>query len=181
MKKITKVDKTLAAFSGALMAALITAPAQASQCAASYAEDLELVGETRLSVMFWDVYDARLYTESGEYKDAKQRVLRLDYLRDIEAADLVETTEEEWERLDYEVDAESKEWLAALAEMWPDVSEGDCITLRETSDGYAEFYGNDGLLGTIESATFTQRFLDIWLAEKSRFEDERNELIGASK
>jgi len=181
MKQMQKHSRKMTVIGAALATLLINTPAQANECAVSYADDLKLVGETRLSVMFWDVYDARLYTDSGAYEDAKQRLLRLDYLRDIDASDLVETTAEEWERLDYEIDSETKDWLASLSDMWPNVKEGDCITLRETENGYAEFYGNDGLLGTVESKTFTQRFLDIWLAENSRFEDERNELIGESK
>ncbi|MEX1222692.1 MAG: chalcone isomerase family protein [Idiomarina sp.] len=155
--------------------------AAASSCAADALKELKLVGETRLSVMFWDVYDARLYTNTGEYKDAEQRALRLDYLRDIDAADLVETTQEEWERLDYAIDDEAKDWLNTLTNIWPNVSDGDCITLVETSDGFAEFYGNDGKLGQIENKEFTQKFLDIWLAEKSRFKDERDELTGVNQ
>lgn len=157
---------------------LFSAAAQANQCEPDAIAELELVGETRLSVMFWDVYDARLYTDTGEYEGAGQRALRLDYLRDIEAADLVETTEEEWEKLDYEIDEQAQTWLADLDEMWPDVKEGDCLTLVETEDGFARFYNADGELGVIESKQFTQQFLDIWLSAESRFDDERNELIG---
>ena len=63
--------------------------------------------------------------------------------------------------------------------MWPNVTKGDCITLVETSQGYAEFYGSEGLLGEIPAKQFTDDFLAIWLAEESRFKTERNELIGA--
>lgn len=160
---------------------LTPAVAAASSCATDQLEPLQLVGETRLSVLFWDVYDARLYSDTGAYQDAGRRALRLDYLRDIEADELVETTKEEWERLDYAINDEAQSWLDKLGEIWPDVSEGDCITLVETSNGYAEFYGNSGLLGEVENKEFTQKFLDIWLSENSRFEDERDELTGVNQ
>jgi len=49
----------------------------------------------------------------------------------------------------------------------------------ESDNGYAEFYQGEELLGTVESQEFTDQFLAIWLSPESRFEDERNELVGA--
>lgn len=151
----------------------------AASCGAEVTETLETVGSTRLSVMFWDVYDATLFSDSGAYESAEQLALRLEYLRDIDAADLVETTGEEWEKLDYQMDEQAQQWLQQLNEMWPDVQEGDCITLVVNAAGESTFYGINGRLGEITDAAFSERFLAIWLSAKSRFEDERNELIGS--
>ena len=165
-------------------ALLVTSPfALASSCESSIPDNQELVGKTRLSVMFWDVYDARLFTNSGNFdwqqRDSIRKTLVLDYLRDIKAADLVETTGEEWERLGFD-HADQRQWLDQLNQMWPDIKEGDCLTLVENDQGHAEFYQADKLLGTIANKTFTEYFLAIWLSPESRFEDEREQLIGAS-
>lgn len=154
----------------------------ASQCTVVEPfNELKPVGKTRLQVWFWDVYDAELRTETGSYEQAEQRALQLSYLRDIKAQDLVETTEEEWQRLNIAMTDEHQQWLQQLQQMWPDVQKGDCITLVETTDGHAQFYGSTGKLGVIESAQFTDDFLAIWLDEQSRFKSERNELIGAQQ
>lgn len=164
--------------SSALVLSGISTSALASQCAVDEFETLQKVGETRLSVWFWDVYDAELRTDTGALDSAEQRALQLSYLRDIKAKDLVDTTAEEWERLGITISGEHEQWLSELLEMWPNVKEGDCITLLETEQGHAKFFGPTGELGEISSAQFTDDFLAIWLDENSRFKDARNELIG---
>lgn len=177
MKRITQTMLTVVV-AGFFMIA--TAASFASQCSAVDSfNELKPVGKTRLQVWFWDVYDAELRTETGAFADAQQRALQLSYLRDIKAKDLVDTTAEEWERLNIAITDEHQQWLNRLMQMWPNVNEGDCITLVETSDGHAQFFGPEGELGVIESAQFTDDFLAIWLDKNSRFKSERNELIGA--
>lgn len=150
-------------------------------CTAPALDDLNKVGSTRLSVLFWDVYDAELFTDSGDYESYQQRALRLTYLRDIEAQELVETTQEEWERLDIAISDDHRQWLQQLNQMWPDITEGDCLLLVENEQGESVFYNAAGQLGKIPSDTFTDDFLAIWLSKNSRFKEERNELIGAKQ
>ncbi|MGM0481671.1 MAG: chalcone isomerase family protein [Pseudomonadota bacterium] len=168
----------------ALLLLPISVNAQASSCDESLPEQFQKVGETRLSVWFWDVYDARLYTESGsfDWQQRKQleKALLLDYLRDIKAADLIETTGEEWDKLGFS-HPQQQQWLTQLADIWPDITEGDCLLLRETAEGFAEFYQDDKKLGVIKHKTFTEQFLAIWLSPESRFESERQELVGAKQ
>lgn len=152
----------------------------AEQCPIPNQTAFQQVGETRLKVLFWSIYDAELWTDSGDYSSFTQRVLRLNYLRSISADDLVDTTGDEWQRLGIELTAEHQQWLSELRTMWPDVNEGDCLMLVEDSQGHAEFYNAKGSLGRIESAIFTDHFLAIWLAENSRFDDERKQLLGVS-
>lgn len=164
--------------SSAIALGVFSTSATASQCVVDEFENLQKVGETRLSVWFWDVYDAELRTDTGALDSAEQRALQLSYLRDIKAKDLVDTTADEWERLGITISDEHQLWLSELREMWPNVKEGDCITLLETEQGHAKFFGPSGELGEISSAQFTDDFLAIWLDENSRFKDARNELIG---
>lgn len=162
----------------ALLVSALSTPAFAASCEASVPGDFSKVGETRLSVLFWDVYDATLYSPSGEYEKSEQQALNLNYLRDIDADDLIETTEEEWQKLKLD-SSEHEGWLAKLKDIWPNIKKGDCLLLVESDNGYAEFYQGEELLGTVESQEFTDQFLAIWLSPESRFEDERNELVGA--
>ena len=78
--------------------ALFSLNSYAAECTASVPDDFSKVGQTRLSVYFWDVYDATLYSPSGKYKQDERQALLLAYLRDIKAKDLIETTEEEWQK-----------------------------------------------------------------------------------
>ena len=60
-------------------------------------ERLQLTGEARLKVLFWNVYDARLFTADGNYVDDRYPVaLQLNDLRDIDKDDLVDETLNQW-------------------------------------------------------------------------------------
>ncbi|CAI8152618.1 MAG: Uncharacterised protein [Pseudidiomarina mangrovi] len=175
-----KIRPLLSLLAGVLAATGAANAEAAEQCAIPDQSAFEQVGQTRLKVLFWSIYDAELWTDSGDYSSFTQRVLRLNYLRSISADDLVDTTGDEWQRLGIELSADHQQWLSELRAMWPDVNEGDCLMLVEDNQGHAEFYNANGSLGRIESAIFTDHFLAIWLAENSRFDDERKQLLGVS-
>lgn len=163
---------------GAAVLAASSFTVQAEQCAEQISGDLKTVGETRLSVMFFKVYDATLMTDTGAYPDAEIVALQLSYLRDVEAQKLVETTREQWQELGYAVEKREQEWLDTLQQMWPDVEEGDCLlALHEPNQG-VQFYSAEGELGQIDSDDFADKFLAIWLDEDSSYRENRNELIG---
>ncbi|RUO36590.1 chalcone isomerase family protein [Aliidiomarina sanyensis] len=142
---------------------------------------LQEVGSTRLRVLLFRVYDAALYSPSGRYDDPEERLLRLNYLRNFSASQLVEQTRDEWERLGFDLDDQANAWLETLAQMWPDVERGQCLVAHARDEYGTSFYGSEGYLGTIESDTFSDQFLAIWLSENARYRSSRDELVGASR
>ncbi|WP_113905766.1 chalcone isomerase family protein [Aliidiomarina celeris] len=163
-----------------LLAATASTEAHSAQCleAIDLPQKVERVGETRLRVMFFKVYDALLATNTGDFPNYQTLALELNYLRNIKADTLVDTTADEWKKQGIEVTAEHEQWLTTLRSIWPDVQEGDClVALHERSQGL-RFYNANGELGIIESDTFAEDFLAIWLGEKSSFEKNRDQLLG---
>ena len=66
-------------------------------------DNLKKVGEAKLKVFFWDVYNSSLYNETGEYQEEQfPQALKINYLRDIDAEDLIERTQDEWKKLGIE-------------------------------------------------------------------------------
>ncbi|RUO70246.1 chalcone isomerase family protein [Pseudidiomarina salinarum] len=178
MLKISTISQPIKA----LATILLLAPASVmAACNPPVTTDMQQVGSTRLSVLFWDLYDAELLTDSGSYDNYEQRALRLTYLRDIESAELVESTREEWQRLNIEITEQHEQWLDRLNSIWPDITEGDCLLLVENNAGHGVFYNGQGKLGSIENQTFTDQFFAIWLDKDSRFKDERDELLGVNQ
>ena len=139
---------------------------------------LQMVGEARLKVLFWSVYDSRLYTADGDYQDG-ERPVRLDiqYLMNIDSDALVSRTASEWESLQRR-HANQDQWLQTLAQLWPDVSESDTITLEIQQDNRATFYRNGELLGSLDDPDFGQYFLDIWLSPETTRPKLREGLLG---
>jgi hypothetical protein len=149
-------------------------------CAMSIAGEhsMQLVGQPRLQVLFWPVYDSRLFSHDGDYREG-QRPLRLEieYLRDVASSKLVENTDSEWQQLPG-VPAYSEQWLQALSQLWPDVTAGDVLALELDESGSSTFFVNGEPLGSIEDPAFGQHFLDIWLSPNTSRPKLRLALIG---
>ena len=168
-------------FLAAVLASLAIPLAHAStEAGIAAAPPMQKVGEAKLRVLFWDIYQSRLYTESGNYQRG-QRPLKLEiqYLLDIKSDALVDRTRTEWEQQGLE-NANQEQWLAALRELWPDVSQNDVLVLEIDQDNRSTFYHNGNRLGTIEDAGFGQQFVDIWLAPTTTRPELRLALIGAA-
>jgi len=142
------------------------------------AADLQLVGQARLKFLFWSVYDSRLLSEDGQYREG-QRPLRLEiqYLLDIEADQLVERTASEWraQGLRHE---QQQQWLQTLSAIWPDIRERDVIALELDAEGRSTFYRNGEKLGVLEDPAFGQQFLGIWLSPNTTRPELRLALTG---
>ena len=136
-----------------------------------------LVGEARLKVLFWEVYDSALFTPSGRWQGGAPYQLSLHYLRDIPAAKLVEQTEKAWQEQSRSHPQQS-EWLALLVELWPDISEGDNLVFGLTASGESAFWFNGSLIGCGEERDFGALFGGIWLDPDTPRPKLRAQLIG---
>lgn len=141
-------------------------------------DGFQKVGEAKLEVLFWDIYNSQLYTQSGSFQEDELPVaLKIEYLRDIKAEDLIDRTAKEWRKLGYEK-ADYTPWLESVRTMWPDISEGDELLLVVNETGSSTFYFNGESIGDIPDVQFGPSFLAIWLDEKCSFPKLRKQLIG---
>lgn len=155
-----------------------TAQVNAADLQWQSAADLQKVGEAKLSVLFWDVYYSRLYTDSGSYQRGQRPLkLEIEYLLDIKSAALVDRTRKEWD--DQGLSHENQEqWLTQLLELWPDVAQNDVLVLELDASNRSRFVHNGQPLGIIEDPDFGQHFVDIWLAPTTTRPKLRLTLIG---
>jgi len=136
-----------------------------------------LVGEARLKVLLWKVYDSALYTPSGRWLGAGPYQLSLTYLRDIPVEQLIKETRKAWDE-QKRVHPEQESWLQALAEMWPDISAGDNLVFGVGADDQNQFWFNGQSIGGIDHPDFAPFFGGIWLSEDSPRPALRARLIG---
>jgi hypothetical protein len=140
--------------------------------------DYKLVGKGQMTWFWFDIYNAKLSTPSGGYQEKKWPLaLELIYLRDISRDDLIQTTEDEWQRqrLTYQV-----QWLRSLEVIWTDIRKNDSILLFVDSDAVSHFYYNGKLVGRINDPDFASAFTAIWLSNNTLKPKLRKQLIGAS-
>jgi len=136
-----------------------------------------LVGEARLKVLLWKVYDSALYTPSGRWLGAGPYQLSLTYLRDIPVEQLIKETRKAWDEQN-RVHPEQENWLQALAEMWPDIGAGDNLVFGVGADDQNQFWFNGQSIGGIDHPDFAAFFGGIWLSEDSPRPALRARLIG---
>ena len=136
-----------------------------------------LVGEARLKVLLWKVYDSALYTPSGRWLGAGPYQLSLTYLRDIPVEQLIKETRKAWDEQN-RMHPEQENWLRALAEMWPDIGAGDNLVFGVGADDQNQFWFNGQSIGGIDHPDFAAFFGGIWLSEDSPRPALRARLIG---
>jgi len=143
--------------------------------------ELKKVGEAKLKVLFWDVYNSSLYSQTGAYQ-AEQfpQALKINYLRDIDADDLIQRTQDEWQKLGIKKET-FKQWIPLLTNIFPDIKKGDTLLLNVSEDQQSEFFFNGETIGKITDQTFGKSFLRIWLDENCSYPKVRNKLIGLNK
>lgn len=135
------------------------------------------VGDARMEYLFWDVYDASLYTPSGQYESGSNPVkFTLTYLRDFAAKDIVKATREQWQHLG-KTDLAPK-YASQLLAMWPDIKKGESLSLKTSDSGVARFYHDGELLGEISDPDFAAEFLAIWLSPQTSEPKLRKQLLG---
>lgn len=143
--------------------------------------DLKLVGESRLSVLWWDIYEAALYNPEGRYQGLQPPLLlKLSYLRDIDKDDLIDASRDELQRLQAENgldDRAIEKGLSDLRTIWPDIQEGDSLSFY-LQQGGSRFYFNDELIGQISNDRFAQAFIAIWLSDNSAYPQLSQQLRG---
>ena len=138
-----------------------------------------LVGEARLKVLIWEVYDSALYTPSGRWQGDAPYQLSLHYLRDIPAAKLIEETDKAWQEQGRNHPKQG-EWLTLLGDLWPDITEGDNLVFGLNAAGDSAFWFNGTLIGSIDDRDFGGLFGGIWLDPDTPRPALRAQLIGPS-
>ena len=136
-----------------------------------------LVGEARLKVFIWKVYDSALFTPSGHWQGGAPYRLSLHYLRDIPAAKLVEETEKAWQEQGRS-HPRLNEWLGLLGDLWPDITEGDNLVFGLNASGDSAFWFNGSPVGIIDDRDFGPLFGGIWLDPDTPRPGLRAQLIG---
>lgn len=168
-----------------LSAALLAgaaAPVQAQATLSAALQDKTALGQARLRVWGFQVYDATLYARAGfdPQRFGDQRfALELAYLRAFEGADIAQRSIDEMRGLATIDDTTAARWLQAMQRLFPDVKSGDRITGVHVPGSGARFYLNGRLLGAVEDDAFSRLFFGIWLSPRTSQPAMRETLLQA--
>jgi hypothetical protein len=103
--------------------------------------------------------------------------LELQYLRKLEGAAIASRSLEEMRRIGHFTDAQAQSWLAAMRELFPNVSAGERITGINVPGEGVEFWVNGQRVGAVKDVTFARLFFGIWLDERTSEPKMRAQLL----
>lgn len=137
-----------------------------------------LIGEGRLSVLFWDVYDIKLYSVTERFEANRPFALVLHYLRVVDADDIVDASMQEMQRQSAIAPEQYAQWKKQLVALFPNIVAGDRLVGIFHPERGGEFFLNDALIGEISDLQLSRRFFDIWLGENTSRPALRQQLLG---
>ncbi|MGB0630688.1 MAG: chalcone isomerase family protein [Alphaproteobacteria bacterium] len=152
----------------------------AEALAARYFANPQKVGEAVLRYLFWDVYRAELFAPAARWRPDAPFALTLNYLRDLDGADIADRTISEMRDQGFSDEKILSDWQARLRAVFPDVSDGTRLTGVRDRGGRTIFYRDGRKIGEFDDPSFTRRFFDIWLGEKTSEPALRRALLGGS-
>lgn len=141
------------------------------------------MGTARLSVLGFQVYDARLWVSPGFAGDdyaAHAFALELAYLRDFDGADIAARSLKEMRGIGPFNAEQGARWLAQMKAIFPDVRKGDRLTgLYQPGVGVSFLY-NDRPAGEVRDADFARLFMGIWLSPRTSEPGLRDKLLAGA-
>ncbi|MCL4677313.1 MAG: chalcone isomerase family protein [Alphaproteobacteria bacterium] len=156
----------------------LSTQSKASDIIAQHISNAALVGQGRLSIWFFDIYDASLFAPGGLWESKPPYALSISYLRAVSGRHIADTSAEEIRKLGYRNEFRLAVWHGQMRKIFPDVKEKTVLTGIYTAEGKTLFYENDSLIGTIEDPEFGPLFFDIWLSQKTSEPELRASLLG---
>ena len=157
------------------------APPEATLTAAL--QDKASVGQARLKVWGFDVYDATLYARPGfdAARFGEQRfALELAYLRNFDGADIAERSIEEMERAGPLAPQQSQRWLVFMSRAFPNVTDGTRLSALHRPGEAVRFFVDGSPGREIHDGAFAERFFGIWLGVHTSQPAHRRQLLGSA-
>ena len=132
------------------------------------------------------VYRAALHVQGDEFDtaapcaSAEPFALDLNYLRNVSADQIVQTSVQEMRRLREPDEAALALWGEQLQAILPDVGLGDRLVGVFVPGKGVSFFGREAALGQIDDPAFAEAFAAVWLDAQTRAPALRANLLGLS-
>jgi hypothetical protein len=158
-----------------------TAATQPPRDIAQALDQVRKLGQSRLVVFGFNIYDAKLWAQDGfaaaNYANSAF-ALDLRYLRNFSGNSIAERSLKEMRNIEAVSDAKAQEWLDQMRKTFPDIKKGDHLIGIHRTDGSASFLLNGKQIGEVRDTEFNRLFFGIWLSPRTSEPKMRRELIG---
>ena len=135
-----------------------------------------LIGSANYSFLFWNIYDAELYSTSNKFNSNELAII-LKYNRSIEKETLVkETINDIKEQKNISKEQEEK-WKSLLESIYIDTKTNKKFIAIKIKNKSIFYYNNKKLHESFDEE-FNQLFFDIWLRSNSKNPNFTKTLLG---
>ena len=135
-----------------------------------------LIGSANYSFLFWNIYDAELYSTSNKFNPNELAII-LKYNRSIEKETLVkETINDIKEQKNISKEQEEK-WKSLLESIYIDTKTNKKFIAIKINNKSIFYYNNKKLHESFDEE-FNQLFFDIWLRSNSKNPNFTKTLLG---
>jgi len=138
------------------------------------------MGQGTVYKFIFPAYDISLWSKEKKWSYHHLFALEVKARWDSSKEEMLESTIEVMKRNTELTEAQEKEYTALLNSFYPDLKEGDLITVVYVPCQKIFFYHNNKLLKTPEDMIFARAFCDIWLAPKTKYRSAREAILGLS-
>ena len=141
-----------------------------------YLDKKFLIGSANYSFLFWNIYDAELYSTSNKFNSNELAII-LKYNRSIEKETLVkETINDIKEQKNISKEQEEK-WKSLLESIYIDTKTNKKFIAIKINNKSIFYYNNKKLHESFDEE-FNQLFFDIWLRSNSKNPNFTRTLLG---
>ena len=145
----------------------------------NFFSNYKLVGEVNYSHLFWDLYDAKLFSETGDFEENKFALV-LKYNTKISRKSVVKETINQLKKQKEYTEEELDELRTLLKNTFKDIKVDDTfIGIRENNTAYF-YFKHEKVLET-KDLEFINLFFNIWLREDSQNPAFTKKLLGKNK
>ena len=135
-----------------------------------------LIGSANYSFLFWNIYDAELYSTSNKFNSNELAII-LKYNRSIEKETLVKETINDIKEQKKISKKQEEKWKSLLESIYIDTKTNKKFIAIKINNKSIFYYNNKKLHESFDEE-FNQLFFDIWLRSNSKNPNFTKTLLG---
>ena len=135
-----------------------------------------LIGKANYSFLFWDIYDAELYSTSNKYNSNELAII-LKYNRSIDKETLIRETMNDIKEQKNISNQQEEDWKSLLESIYIDTKTNKKFIAIKINNK-SIFYYDDKKLHESFDQEFNELFFNIWLRSNSKNPNFTKNLLG---
>ena len=142
----------------------------------SFLPDYKFIGKAKYKYLFWDIYDASLVSETGDF-DNKKFALILNYNKKISKESVIEETINELKKQRQYDEDEIKDLNILLNNTFKNIEVNDTFIAIKQNNIAMFYFEGEKVLET-KDQNFISVFFNIWLRKDSQDPEFTKTLLG---